>query len=199
MREEDQPTSSSVLPIRLSGERRSRHLLSANPFDALDDIDWAALAAVDHLHLGGPELIGATNAARVLQHAKDNGVSTSVATRRPRRRPSAHSAFAIEVVDTTDCGDAFAAGFIRAIALGRNLRAAAILGSAVAALVARGLGSDHGISISPSRTRSRPRQALSTRASRVDRGTEPLRLSWRSRRGSSATRRAPRPAHSDGP
>ncbi|MEV5832537.1 carbohydrate kinase family protein [Nocardia sp. NPDC052112] len=207
VRKESQPTSSSVLPIRPDGARPSLHLLGANPFYTLDDIDWAALAAADHLHLGGPELIGAANAARILRHAKDNGVSTSVDLIAPGALgsldaiaevlphtdyflpndeqvlgftgttdlmagcevlkdagagilaitrgadgtllvgPDNHQhipAFAVDVVDTTGCGDAFSAGFIRAIALGRNLRAAVILGNAVAALVARGLGSDHG-------------------------------------------------------
>jgi sugar/nucleoside kinase (ribokinase family) len=53
-------------------------------------------------------------------------------------------AFAIDVVDTTGCGDAFSAGFLRGLSLGRSARDAAVLGSASAALVAQGLGSDHG-------------------------------------------------------
>jgi len=53
-------------------------------------------------------------------------------------------AFAIDVVDTTGCGDAFSAGFVTATALGRTPVEAAVLGSACAALVAQGLGSDHG-------------------------------------------------------
>lgn len=53
-------------------------------------------------------------------------------------------AFAIEVVDTTGCGDAFSAGFLRGLALGRDLRGAATLGCAAAAQVARGVGTDHG-------------------------------------------------------
>ena len=53
-------------------------------------------------------------------------------------------AFAVEVVDTTGCGDAFSAGFLRGLALGRDRRAAAELGCATAALVAQGLGTDYG-------------------------------------------------------
>ncbi len=53
-------------------------------------------------------------------------------------------AFAVDVVDTTGCGDAFSAGFLRGLALGRGRGDAAALGCAVAALVAGGLGSDHG-------------------------------------------------------
>jgi sugar/nucleoside kinase (ribokinase family) len=53
-------------------------------------------------------------------------------------------AFAVDVVDTTGCGDAFSAGFVYATGIGRAPRDAAVLGNAVAALVAQGLGSDHG-------------------------------------------------------
>ncbi len=53
-------------------------------------------------------------------------------------------AFDIEVVDTTGCGDAFAAGFLRGVSLGRDHEAAARLGCAAAAKVAGGLGSDYG-------------------------------------------------------
>lgn len=53
-------------------------------------------------------------------------------------------AFAVDVVDTTGCGDAFSAGFLRGLALGRSRREAAVLGCATAGLVAQGLGSDHG-------------------------------------------------------
>jgi sugar/nucleoside kinase (ribokinase family) len=53
-------------------------------------------------------------------------------------------AFAVDVVDTTGCGDAFSAGFLRGLSLGRARFNAAVLGCASAALVAKGLGSDHG-------------------------------------------------------
>jgi sugar/nucleoside kinase (ribokinase family) len=53
-------------------------------------------------------------------------------------------AFAIEIIDTTGCGDAFSAGFLRGLSLERSRRESAVLGCAAAALVAQGLGSDHG-------------------------------------------------------
>jgi sugar/nucleoside kinase (ribokinase family) len=53
-------------------------------------------------------------------------------------------AFSVDVVDTTGCGDAFSAGFLRALAAGRSRRDAALIGCATAAEVAQGLGTDHG-------------------------------------------------------
>ena len=53
-------------------------------------------------------------------------------------------AFEVNAVDTTGCGDAFSAGFLRGLSLGRGHFDAALLACAAAALVAEGLGSDHG-------------------------------------------------------
>ena len=55
------------------------------------------------------------------------------------------AAHEIEVVDTSGCGDAYCAGFIRALRLGWPPLECMKLGNAAAALVARGLGSDAGI------------------------------------------------------
>ncbi|MEU1475366.1 carbohydrate kinase family protein [Streptomyces sp. NPDC005760] len=203
----DTSTSATVLPIRPNGDRPTLHLLGANITYGLDDVPWDALAEASHLHLGGPELIGADVAARILAHAKEHGVVTSVDLLAPgalgtfdqiepllpyvdfllpnedqvlgfseeqdlvtgakkllaggvglvavtrggdgallvtAAGTEAVPAFEVEVVDTTGCGDAFSAGFLRGTSLGRTPREAAILGSAAAALVAQGLGSDHG-------------------------------------------------------
>jgi sugar/nucleoside kinase (ribokinase family) len=54
-------------------------------------------------------------------------------------------AFDVPVVDTTGCGDAYAAGFIVGVLSGWSEASAAWLGTAAAGLVAQGLGSDAGI------------------------------------------------------
>ena len=53
-------------------------------------------------------------------------------------------AFEVEVVDTSGCGDAYVAGFLRGLALDKPVKESARLGSACASLVAQGLGSDAG-------------------------------------------------------
>ena len=76
-----------------------------------------------------------------------------------RRRPrdvKPVPAFAVEVVDTTGCGDAFSAGFFRGLSLGRSRRDAAVLGCAAAALVAGAWAPTTASSTSRRRTRSPP-------------------------------------------
>ncbi|GAA2589661.1 carbohydrate kinase family protein [Actinomadura fulvescens] len=51
-------------------------------------------------------------------------------------------ALAVDVVDTTGCGDAYCAGFITGLQHGKDLLEAARWGTAAAATVAQGLGSD---------------------------------------------------------
>ncbi|MCH5676296.1 carbohydrate kinase family protein [Streptomyces gilvus] len=207
VRRTDTSTSATVLPIRPNGDRPTLHLLGANITYGLDDVPWDALAEATHLHLGGPELIGAEVAARILAHAKEHDVVTSVDLLAPgelgtfdqiepilpyidhllpnedqvlgfseeqdlvtgarkflaagtglvavtrggegallitAEGTQAVPAFDVDVVDTTGCGDAFSAGFLRGVSLDRTPKEAAVLGNAAAALVAQGLGSDHG-------------------------------------------------------
>ncbi|MER5644090.1 PfkB family carbohydrate kinase [Streptosporangium sp. NPDC002524] len=51
----------------------------------------------------------------------------------------------VPVVDTTGCGDAYCAGFVTGLVDGRDVAGAARLGTALAARVAGGLGSDAGL------------------------------------------------------
>jgi|SRR5215208_4485880 len=209
VRREGVQTSASVLPIRPDGSRPAFHVIGANATYGPDDVDWDALAAASHLHLGGPEFMGGENAATILSFAREHGVVTSADILAPGDQaaqivdwigpafehldyllPNDEQvlglsgrdelvdgcrvllergvgcvaatrggdgavlvdaegveevpAFAVDVVDTTGCGDAFSAGFIRGLALGASRREAAVLGCAAAALVAQGLGTDHG-------------------------------------------------------
>jgi sugar/nucleoside kinase (ribokinase family) len=196
-----------VLPVRPNGDRPAWHCIGANGVYTVADVDLDTVAAATHLHLGGPEFLGGEAAAKVLAHARANGVVTSVDMLAPGEpsmlewveaalphtdyflpndeqllgltgAPSLEEAaqvvlakgagcvavtrgsdgalvvtaertipvpaFEVEVVDTTGCGDAFSAGFLRGLAAGKDLEAAALLGSATAALVAQGLTTDHG-------------------------------------------------------
>jgi len=69
------------------------------------------------------------------------GVSISIAERRDMRFP----AYAVDVVDTTGCGDAFSAGFIWGLIEGADVVESAERGLACGSLVATGLGSDAGL------------------------------------------------------
>jgi sugar/nucleoside kinase (ribokinase family) len=207
LRRDDVQTSTSVLPIRPNGERPAFHVVGANASYGPDDAPWDDIAAVDYLHLGGPEFMGGEAAAEILRHARDNGTVTSADILAPgdpgllewlahalpdldyllpndeqvlgftgaaRLEDGCRAlvdrgvgcvaatcgadgvlivdadgaervpAFDVDVVDTTGCGDAFSAGFLRGLALGESRRDAAVLGCAAAALVAKGLGTDHG-------------------------------------------------------
>jgi sugar/nucleoside kinase (ribokinase family) len=202
-------TSASVLPIRPDGSRPAFHVIGANGTYASADAPLDDVAAATHLHLGAPEFMGGEEAAKILAHARANGVVTSADLLAPGEQAGAivdwiapalgHldyllpndeqvlglsgeddlvagcralvqrgvgcvaatcgaagvvvvdaesvervPAFAVDVVDTTGCGDSFSAGFLRGLALGRSRHDAAVLGCAAAALVAQGLGSDHG-------------------------------------------------------
>jgi sugar/nucleoside kinase (ribokinase family) len=119
-------------------------------------LEWIApaLAHLDYLLPNDEQVLGFTGAEDLVAGCRalvERGVGCIAATRGAdgvvlvdADRAQAVPAFAVEVVDTTGCGDSFSAGFLRGLALGRGRRDAARLGCAAAALVAQGLGSDHG-------------------------------------------------------
>jgi sugar/nucleoside kinase (ribokinase family) len=121
-----------------------------------DLIDWIApaLGELDYLLPNDEQVLGlsgeddlATGCRALIRR----GVGCVVATRGAdgvlivdEEGSEEVPAFEVEVVDTTGCGDAFSAGFLRGLSLGRSRRDAAVLGCAAAGLVAQGLGSDYG-------------------------------------------------------
>jgi sugar/nucleoside kinase (ribokinase family) len=119
-------------------------------------LDWIApaFAHLDYLLPNDEQVLGLTGADDLVAGCRalcDRGVGCVAATRGAEGAVVVDAggelvvpAFAIDVVDTTGCGDAFSAGFLRGLSLGRDRAAAATLGCACAALVATGLGSDHG-------------------------------------------------------
>ena len=119
-------------------------------------LDWIApvFAHLDYLLPSDEQVLGLTGAddlADGCRALRDRGVGCVAATRGGEgvlvvddEGEVALPAFAVDVVDTTGCGDAFSAGFLRGLSLGRSHAQAAALGCACAALVATGLGSDHG-------------------------------------------------------
>jgi sugar/nucleoside kinase (ribokinase family) len=119
-------------------------------------LDWVApvFAHLDYLLPNDEQvmaLTGAGDLAAGCRALRDRGVGCVAATRGgdgalvvDATAEHAIPAFQVDVVDTTGCGDAFSAGFLRGLALGRDHPEAAVLGCACAALVATGLGTDHG-------------------------------------------------------
>jgi sugar/nucleoside kinase (ribokinase family) len=119
-------------------------------------VDWIAPAFehLDYLLPNDEQVLGLTGAERLADgcHALlQRGIGCVAATCGPDgalvvdgEQTETVAAFAADVVDTTGCGDAFSAGFLRGLSLGRSRVQAARLGCAAAALVAGGLGSDHG-------------------------------------------------------
>jgi sugar/nucleoside kinase (ribokinase family) len=113
---------------------------------ALENVDWflpnedqaMKLTGADDAEAAGRALIerGIGGCAITCGARGSVVVSAGTAERVP--------AFQTDVVDTTGCGDAFSAGFMRGLSLGRSPTDAARLGSACASLVAQGLGSDAG-------------------------------------------------------
>ena len=119
-------------------------------------LEWveAALPHTDYFLPNDEQLLGLTGASSLEDAARvilGRGAGCVAVTRGSEGalvvtadQTVAVPAFEVEVVDTTGCGDAFSAGFLRGLASGKDLGAAGVLGSATAALVAQGLTTDHG-------------------------------------------------------
>jgi sugar/nucleoside kinase (ribokinase family) len=119
-------------------------------------VDWigAALPELDYLLPNAEQVLGLSGQTGLedgCQALLERGVGCVAVTDGPRGALVADGsgvervpAFAVDVVDTTGCGDAFSAGFLRGLSLGLARRDAAALGCAAAGFVAGGLGSDHG-------------------------------------------------------
>jgi sugar/nucleoside kinase (ribokinase family) len=154
-------------PEFLGGEAAGRLLAHARSIGATTSVDvlapgdpdllaWIAdaLPHTDYLLPNDEQVLGFTGAASLAEGARTlvlGGVGCVAVTRGARGAlvVTAHDvievpAYATDVVDTTGCGDAFSAGFLRGLSLGRDLRGAAELGCATAAQVAQGLGTDAG-------------------------------------------------------
>ncbi|TQF74881.1 carbohydrate kinase family protein [Rhodococcus spelaei] len=207
VRKPELQTSATVLPIRPNGDRPAFHVIGATAGFTVDDVPLDLIAGATHLHFGAPEFLGGEVAAKILAHARANGVTTSadilaegnpgllewIAPALPHLdyllpndeqvlgftgadtlldgcrallergvgcvaatagadgavvvEAGTHitvPAYPVDVVDTTGCGDAFSAGFVRGVGLGMTAAEAAEFGCAAAAQVATGLGSDHG-------------------------------------------------------
>jgi sugar/nucleoside kinase (ribokinase family) len=111
---------------------------------ALEQVDWflpnddqaVKLTGADDPEAAGRALVErGVRGAAITCGADGSVIVTSDGTERV-------PAFQIE--DTTGCGDAFSAGFMRGLSLGRTPADSARLASACASLVAQGLGSDAG-------------------------------------------------------
>jgi sugar/nucleoside kinase (ribokinase family) len=121
-----------------------------------DMLAWIAdcLPHTDYLLPNDEQVLGFTGAATLQEGARalvDAGAGCVAVTQGAKgalvvTADESHEvpAFPIDVVDTTGCGDAFSAGFLRGLSLGQDLAAAARLGCATAAQVAQGVGTDHG-------------------------------------------------------
>ena len=134
---------------------RARHVTSA---DILAPGDGACSTGspprsthLDYLLPNDEQVLGFTGADDLVAGARaliERGVGLRRRDLRRRRRASIVDAdgvervpaFEVDVVDTTGCGDAFSAGFLRGLSLGRDRREAALLGCAAAGAGRAGAG-----------------------------------------------------------
>jgi len=148
------PAASVLGRARAAGMVTSMDLLRPGAVQSLDALR-PLLAQTDYFLPNVDQLLGLTGTDEILEAAArilDLGVKVVGVTLgelgcavftegESFRLPAAD----VAVVDTTGCGDAFTAGFLRAVGSGADLEQAAWVATAAAALVAQGLGSDAGI------------------------------------------------------
>lgn len=153
---------------KLDGERSAKLLAEAKKRDRIVTFDLIAATAetialveplLPHIDYFMPsieearDMSGQQSAADCAAFYLDKGATCCVFTLGPEGAYYAHAdgtrlqapAYAIDVVDTTGCGDAFDAGFITALHRQMEPAQALDFAQAAAALVATGLGSDAGI------------------------------------------------------
>lgn len=153
------PTGRVLEFARSRGVTITHDLIAIDRPDLLEVIE-PALPFVDYFMPGLDEarmICGLHDRLEVIRFFLDRGVrytvfkmgaeGSSIARRRADGEIEEHRipAFAVPVVDSTGCGDAYCAGFITGLLRGWDLVEAARLGTAAAALVITGLGSDAGI------------------------------------------------------
>jgi sugar/nucleoside kinase (ribokinase family) len=151
-------------PEFMGGEDAARILRVARAHGAVTSIDvlapgepglldWIApaLEHADYVLPNEEQVLGFTGAGSVAEGSREllaRGARCVIATLGAEGvlidGEEAVPAVEVDVVDTTGCGDAFCAGFLFGLSEGRDRRAAAELGCAVAARVAQGLGTDAG-------------------------------------------------------
>lgn len=154
-------------PEFLGGEAAGKLLAHARSLGATTSVDllapgdpemlaWIAdcLPHTDYLLPNDEQVLGFTGATDLREGAQallETGVGCIAATQGgkgaivvTRDQVTEVPAYDVDVVDTTGCGDAFSAGFLRGLSRGLELAPAASLGCATAAQVAQGVGTDHG-------------------------------------------------------
>jgi sugar/nucleoside kinase (ribokinase family) len=147
------PSAKLLTHARSLGAVTSVDLLGAGEPGLLDRLA-DTLPHIDYLLPDEDQVLGLTGAGSAVEGARallESGVGCVALTRGAAGALVVTPDSAIEVPaydvpvrDTTGCGEAFSAGFLRGRALGRDLRGAAELGCAVAAQVAQGFGTDAG-------------------------------------------------------
>jgi len=152
--------SASDLATIVSGARQAGTLVAVDVLHPGSTHDLArigaALAAADWFWPNSDQLLALTGCADV-EHAVSavlglgtGGVAVTMGAdgclvTGPNGRLIHVPAIAVDVVDTTGCGDGFNAGMLTGLLLGAEPADAAWLGVACGSLVATGLGSDAGI------------------------------------------------------